>query len=85
MILSVASKAKAFAIAGKKTSRAFQLTDKTSITKGGNTASMQDIVENEEANGSYLQNADGILEAKMVKLGPMSAAEKMTKKTKPGA
>jgi hypothetical protein len=76
MILSVDRSAKTFAIAGKKTSRAFQLIDKTSITKGGNTASMQDIVENEEASGSYLKNADGSLEAKTVKLEPMSAREK---------
>ena len=85
MILSVDRKAKTFTIAGKKASRAFQLTDKTSITKGGNTVSMQDIVENEEASGSYWKNPDGTFQAKTVKLGPMSAAEKTkesTKKTK---
>jgi hypothetical protein len=82
MILSVDRRAKTFAIAGKKMSRVFQLTEKTSITKGGNTASMQDIVENEEASGSYLKTADGTLEAKTVKLGPMSAGEKTKEGTK---
>jgi hypothetical protein len=81
MILSVDRNAKTFTIAGKKASRAFQLTDKTSITKGGNTVSMQDIVENEEASGSYWKNPDGTFQAKTVKLGSMSAAEK----TKEGA
>jgi len=82
MILSVDRSAKTFTIAGKKTSRAFQLTDKTSITKGGNTVTMQD---NEEASGSYWKNPDGTFQAKTVKLGPMGAAEKTkegTKKTK---
>jgi len=82
MILSVDRRAKTFAIAGKKMSRVFQLTEKTSITKGGNTANMQDIAENEEASGSYLKNADGTLEAKTVKLGPMSVGEKTKEGTK---
>jgi hypothetical protein len=46
---------------------------------------MQEIVENEEASGSYWKNPDGAFQAKTVKLGPMSAAEKTkedTKKTK---
>jgi len=88
MILSVDRSTKTFTIAGKKASRAFQLTDKTSITKGGNVVSMQDIVENEEASGSYWKNPDGTFQAKTVKLGPMSAAEKTkedTKKTKNSA
>ena len=76
MISAVDQNAKTFTIAGKKTSRVFKVTDKTTITKGGNTAGMQDITENEEASGSYYKDADGSLEAKMVKLGPMSASEK---------
>ena len=73
MISAVDQSAKTFAIAGKKQSRVFKITDKTSITKSGITASMQDITENEEASGSYWKNADGSLEAKMVKLGPVGA------------
>jgi hypothetical protein len=76
MISAVDQNAKTFTIAGKKTSRVFKVTDKTTITKGENIAGMQDITENEEASGSYYKDADGSLEAKMVKLGPMSASEK---------
>ena len=71
MVSAVDQNAKTFAIAGKKQSRVFKVTDKTSITKAGKTASMKDITENEEASGSYWKNTDGTLEAKMVKLGPM--------------
>ena len=81
MILSVDRNAKTFTIAGKKASRVFQLTDKTNITKSGNTVGMQDMLENEEASGSYWKNPDGTFQAKTVKLGSMSAAEK----TKEGA
>jgi len=63
MISAVDQSAKTFTIAGKKQSRVFKITDKTSITKSGITASMQDITENEEASGSYWKNADGTLEA----------------------
>ena len=75
MISAVDQNAKTFTIAGKKQSRTFTVTDKTSITKGAKTATVQDITENEEASGSYWRNADGSLEAKMVKLGPMGKAK----------
>src|SRR5438034_4947312 len=71
MISAVDQNAKTFTIAGKNQSRTFKVTDKTSVTKAGKTASMMDITENEEASGSYWKNADGSLEAKMVKLGPI--------------
>ena len=73
MISAVDQNAKTFTIAGKKQSRTFKVTDKTSITKGAKAVTMQDITENEEASGSYWKNADGSLEAKMVKLGPIGA------------
>ena len=82
MISAVDQSAKTFTIAGKKQSRVFKVTDKTSITKAGMTATVQDVTENEEASGSYLKNADGTLEAKTVKLGPMSAGEKTKEGTK---
>ena len=75
MISAVDQNAKTFTIAGKKQSRTFTVTDKTSITKGAKTATVQDITENEEASGSYWKNADGTLEAKMVKLGPLGKAK----------
>ena len=78
MISAVDQSAKTFTIAGKKQSRVFKITDKTSITKGGNTASMKDITENEEVSGSYWKNADGTLEAKTVTLGPAGKAKTST-------
>src|SRR6266446_10963732 len=75
MILAVDQKAKTFAIAGKEKSRVFKVTDKTTVTKGGNAATMKDITENEEVSGSYWKNPDGTLEAKNVKLGPMEKAK----------
>jgi hypothetical protein len=78
MISAVDQNAKTFTIAGKKQSRVFKVTDKTTVTKDGKTASMQDITENEEASGSYWKNADGTLEAKMVRLGPVGKAKTST-------
>ena len=70
MISAVDQDAKTFTLAGKKQSRVFKVTDKTSITKAGKPATMTDVTENEEASGSYWKNADGTLEAKMLRLGP---------------
>jgi hypothetical protein len=79
MISAVDQNAKTFTITGKKESRVFKVTDKTSISKSGKAATMKDITENEEASGSYWKNADGTLEAKTVKLGPMGAGAKKGK------
>jgi hypothetical protein len=76
MISAVDQKAKTFTIAGKEHSRMFKVTDKTVITKAGNPATMKDAVANEEARGSYWKVTDGTLEAKSVKLGPKTDAEK---------
>jgi len=84
MISAVDQNAKTFTITGKKESRVFKVTDKTSISKSGKGATMKDITENEEASGSYWKNADGTLEAKTVKLGPMGAGAKKGK-SPPGA
>jgi hypothetical protein len=75
MVSAVDQKAKTFTISGKEKSRAFKVTDKTVVTKGANAATMKDIVENGEVSGSYWKNADGTLEAKTVKLGPMEKAK----------
>jgi hypothetical protein len=79
MISAVDQNAETFTITGKKESRVFKVTDKTSISKSGKAATMKDITENEEASGSYWKNADGTLEAKTVKLGPMGAGAKKGK------
>ncbi|PZR73552.1 MAG: hypothetical protein DLM73_10510 [Chthoniobacterales bacterium] len=84
MISAVDQKAKTFTIAGKESSRVFKITDKTVLTKGSAKATMKDVVANEEVRGSYWKAADGSLEAKTVKLGPATDAEK-TKAPKPSA
>ena len=75
MISAVDQKAKTFTTTGKEKSRVFKVTDKTTVTKGGNAVTMKDIAENEEVSGSYWKNPDGTLEAKNVKLGPMEKAK----------
>ena len=76
MISAVDQRAKTFTIAGKEHSRVFKITDKTVMTKAGNPATMKDVIANEEARGSYWKVMDGTLEAKTVKLGPKTDAEK---------
>jgi hypothetical protein len=76
MISAVDQKAKTFTIAGKEKSRVFKITDKTVLTKAGKAATMKDVTANEEVRGSYWKAADGSLEAKTIKLGPMTEAEK---------
>jgi hypothetical protein len=76
MILAVDAKAKTLTIAGKRKSRVFKITDKTVFTKAGNPAKMSDVVADEEARGSYWKHADGTLEARNVKLGPLTQQEK---------
>src|SRR3954454_559428 len=76
MISAVDNRAKTFTIAGKEHSRVFKITDKTVMTKAGAAATMKDAVANEEARGSYWKVTDGTLEAKTVKLGPKTDAEK---------
>jgi 20S proteasome alpha/beta subunit len=75
-ISAVDQKAKTFTIAGKEKSRVFKITDKTVVTKAGAPATMKDVVANEEVRGSYWKMTDGTLEAKTVKLGPKTEAEK---------
>ena len=76
MISAADQKAKTFTIAGKEHSRVFKITDKTVMTKAGAPAMIKDVVANEEVRGSYWKVTDGTLEAKTVKLGPKTDAEK---------
>src|SRR4051812_46930185 len=80
MISAVDNRAKTFTIAGKEHSRVFKVTDKTVMTKAGAPATMKDVVANEEVRGSYWKVMDGTLEAKTVKLGPKTEAEKAADK-----
>jgi len=76
MISAADQRAKTFTIAGKEKSRVFKVTDKTMLSKAGAAATMKDVVANEEARGSYWKMSDGTMEAKTVKLGPKTDAEK---------
>jgi hypothetical protein len=82
MIASVDDKAKTFTIAGKQTSHSLKITDKTIITKAGQPATMKDVVANEEVRGSYYKMPDGSMEAKVIKLGPLTEAEKAEKEAR---
>ena len=79
MISAVDQSAKTFTIAGKEKSRVFMVTDKTTVTKDDQPATMSDIAEKEEVRGSYWKNADGSLEAKSVKLGAKTEKKKSKK------
>jgi hypothetical protein len=79
-IASVEQTTKTFTIAGKEKSRIFKVTDATVITKGGAPATMADLAANEEVRGNYVKAADGSMEARTVKVGPMTDAEKAAKK-----
>jgi hypothetical protein len=76
IIASVDDRAKTFTIAGKDTSRVLKITDKTIITKSGQPATMREVVANAEVRGSYYKMPDGSMEAKVLKLGPLTEAEK---------
>ena len=76
VIATVDQSAKTFTIAGKEKSRVFTITDKTVITKGGAAATAKDLMANEEVRGSYWKADGGTLEAKTVKIGAMTEAEK---------
>ena len=74
-IAAVDASAKTFSIAGKEKTRVIKITDQTNITKQGAEATMTDVVAEEEVRGSYWKKEDGSLEAKTVKLGPLTAEE----------
>jgi len=84
-ISAVDQTAKTFTVAGKQHSRVFKVTDNTTITKADAAATMADIVAGEQVRGTCLKQEDGTLEAKTVKLGPPTEAEKKARKSKKGA
>lgn len=83
-VSAVDASASTFTIAGKKESRVFKVTDKTTVTKSGAAGSMADIAADETVTGSYWKQADGTLEAKTVKIGGKADASSTgsTKKSK---
>jgi hypothetical protein len=84
-ISAVDQNAKTFTVMGKQASKTFKVTENTTITKAGAAATMTDIVQDEKARGTYLTQADGTLEARMVKIGPRTEGEKKARKSKKGA
>jgi hypothetical protein len=91
IISAVDQTAKTFTLAGKEKARVFKVADKTVLTKAGAPATMKDVLANEEVRGNYVKGAGGSLEARSVKLGPLTDAEKAAtsksskKKAKPEA
>ncbi len=81
-VSSVDASAKTFTIAGKESSRVFMVTDKTVVTKDGAAATMKDIAADEKVRGSYWKHEDGKLEAKTVKIGEKTDAEKAASEKK---
>ena len=79
---AVDQSAKTFTIAGKSSSRVFKVTDTTVITKAGESATFADLPDNEPVTGSYWKREDGTLEAKSLKIGGKTDAEKAKSATK---
>jgi hypothetical protein len=71
IISAVDKDAKTFTIEGRRESRVLKMIDGTSITKGGETATIDDINKEDEVSGSYLKDADGTLVARTIKIGPI--------------
>ena len=79
-VSAVDTSAKTFTIAGKKESRVFKVTDNTTVTKDGASATISDISAETAVTGSYWKQEDGTLEAKTVKIAGGGAAESKTSK-----
>jgi hypothetical protein len=71
IISAVDKNAKTFTIEGRRESRVLKIIDGTAITKGGETATIDDINKDDEVSGSYLKDSDGTLLARTVKIGPV--------------
>lgn len=67
--------AKSFTI-GKTKSRTIMVVDTTKVTKAGSPATFDDLTDNEYVTGSYMKKEDGTLEAKSLKIGGKTDAEK---------
>src|SRR5260370_17014545 len=61
MVSAVDQNAKTFTIAGKKTSRVFKVTDKSTITKGRNAATIKNIVKNKDVSVLAWKNPEASL------------------------
>lgn len=73
---AIDKKEKTFSIVGKTNTRVFKVTDQTTVTKMGSPSSFADLTEDEDVTGSYWKRDDGSLEAKSLKIGGKTEAEK---------
>ena len=73
---AIDASAKTFTIAGKTSTRVFNATDETKITKAGAEAKFSELTDNEYVTGSYWKRDDGTLELKSLKIGGKTDAEK---------
>jgi glucosamine 6-phosphate synthetase-like amidotransferase/phosphosugar isomerase protein len=78
IISAVDKNAKTFTIEGRRDSRVLKIIEGTPITKGGETATIDDLNKDDEVSGSYLKDADGTLLARTVKIGPVKRKETPT-------
>ena len=85
-ISAVDPAAKTFSIASKEGKvRVFKVVGTSVITKAGKPATFADIVKDEDVRGSYWKKADGSMETKSVKLGPLTPEEQAKKDAKKAA
>ncbi len=82
MIAAVDERARTFTIAGKDHTRVVKITESTVITKTGQPATMKDVVVDLEVRGSYYKLPDESLEARTVKLGPLTDSDKTARGTR---
>ena len=83
IISAVDKNAKTFTIEGRRDSRVLKIIEGTPITKGGETATIDDLNKDVEVSGSYLKDADGTLLARTVKIGPVKRKETPTPTASP--
>ena len=83
IISAVDKNAKTFTIEGRRDSRVLKIIEGTPITKGGETATIDDLNKDDEVSGSYLKDADGTLLARTVKIGPVKRKETPTPTASP--
>lgn len=74
--------AKTFTIEGKKASKTIKVTDKTTVTKDGAPAQFSELTDDTLVTGSYWKHEDGTMEAKTLKIGGPTEAEKAAKAKK---
>lgn len=77
---SVDAYGKKFTLSSKEgMGRTFRVTGTTAILKEGTPGRFSDLAAGEEIRGSYWKRADGSLEAKSLKVGPPTVAERQAK------